>query len=195
MKKNCFFKSLILFVPLVLGMFFSCASSRSLRTDELHGIVFDSNNEGICGYSFFDEGGKLIDVSDERGFFRIQCKKHSGSYYGVKNGWEEITINIDNVKFNNLYVVRVKNKNELLLEFEKALSNNDFLYADKVLERCGKSALTEENVQVLKSIILFKTGNISKSLEYLNQLGSDVLKRDDVQKFYNLAANSNCEEI
>lgn len=163
-------KKLVYILAIALT-FISCSTTKGFSGKaDFCGLITDSNNQGVAGYSVCINGLQKA-VTNDSGIFLVS---------GIKSGIVKITgnspgyENIETETFfsdeNSFFCMQIKSEKEIFEEVERFLENEDFEKTSSLLNSFTPTDESKKIIPLYESILFFKKGNFSKSRELLSEL-------------------------
>ena len=181
--KKCMF-----LVILVMGLV-GCASLDKGRQVKLHGLIMDSNGNGVGSYKVIKKD-KVVGYSNDSGYFDLDAVYGEGiNFILEKNNWERVEFSEENSDFNKLYVFKVRSIDSVCREIEGKLDANDYGETDRIFDSLADEFNTNPRVKYLKAVAFYKQGKIGKALELLNDECFSDVKEEYVNDFIELMEN------
>lgn len=166
MKRKIILKTLC---ALLTTSLFSCATTNSFsKKGSLHGMVTDLRGEPVANYSIVNGRKKIVTATDDRGFFSLEIGNTGRKdFSGFKQNWESVKFDFSEVPVNRLYIIQIKNSNDLKNEFEEFLRQENYYQAEKTLSKCGGGAIKDSELALYKSLLAYKKGNFVEAKNLL----------------------------
>lgn len=146
-------KRLFFVLPLIL--FISCGTTKGFKgRADFCGMLTDSNNNGITGYTVCINGSKKA-VTNDSGIFVIpDVASQKIHVTGFKNGYEKIDQEAYFFNENNFVCFTVRNKEEVINEIERCLYENEIFEAQKLVDSIDYKE-NDDKVIFLQSLIFY----------------------------------------
>lgn len=145
-------KKIMLFLTVLLV---SCSSTKGFKgTADFCGILTDSHNKGVSGYTICIDGNKKCITNDSGVFIFPDIKSSEIHVSGYKKGYEKIDYSTFFYDENNFFCLTVKTKEEILTEAETAVDEKEYEKAKKLIDSIDYDD-NDEKLLLLKSIIFY----------------------------------------
>ncbi|MBR6152825.1 MAG: hypothetical protein IKQ43_00140 [Treponema sp.] len=159
--KKCLF---MLF--LVMGLV-GCASMDKGRQVKLHGLIMDSDGNGVASYKVMKKD-KVVGYSNDSGYFDLDAVYGEGVDFILgKNNWETVRFSEENSDFNKLYVFKVRDVDSICSEIEGKLDSRDFEGIERILDSLDDEFNNNPRIKYLKAVTFYKQGKTGDALMLL----------------------------
>ncbi len=165
--KNLLFLSAFLFA--------SCTSTKGFKgRADFCGILTDSQNHGLSGYTVCINGNKKCVTNDSGVFVFADIKSQNITVSGYKNGYEKIACETYFYDENNFFCFTVKTKEEVIKEIEFCLEEKEYSKAEELIDSIDYSN-DDEKIEFLRSIVSYlknenqKAGRAISKIKYSDE--------------------------
>lgn len=162
--KVCFF------LQLVSLFFLSCTSVPFSGKTDVHGMVYDFENEPIEGYSFYLED-KLVAITDVTGRFSI-TDLSAGTYTitGLSDDYENYTEVFTLFDKKQILYIRTPSMIQLLDLADQALAENNLIDTKNYIDRIFLQWPNNISTSFYRAVLHLRNDEITEALVLLHDL-------------------------
>jgi len=157
----------VLFVMFVVMALASCSSMDKSRQSKLHGLILDSNGDGVSDYKIM-KGKKTIAISNESGYFDIDA------VYGEKveltlkkENCETVSFREEECDLTKLYVFRVRSVDSVCRGIEIKLDSNECEEIEVLYDELPYELKESMRIKYLMAVNCFVQEKYVQALEFL----------------------------
>lgn len=162
MKKYIFFAVCFLFV--------SCSSVKGFKGKaDFCGILTDSHNHGLAGYTVCMDGNRKYVTNDSGIFVFSSVPSQNIHVTGYKTGYEKIDCETYFYDENNFVCFKVRTKDEVIEEIELCLEEKEYLKAEELLDSIDYSE-HDEKLIFLRSIIKYLQDQTKEARKLMSKI-------------------------
>ncbi|MBP5359340.1 MAG: hypothetical protein J6Y69_09190 [Treponema sp.] len=157
----------VLFVMFLVMGFVSCSSMDKCKQGKLHGLILDSNGDGVSDYKVM-KGKKIIALSNDSGYFDIDA------VYGEKielmlrkENCETVEFKQEECDLTKLYVFKVRTVDSVCKEMEDKLDSNECEKIECMYEELPEELKNNMRIKYLMAVDCFVQEKYDQALEFL----------------------------